>query len=121
MVTRTQIVEAARSYVGLPYNVNLPSKGLLIAVAERLGLPYRDASALRSKLKQDMLPGDVVVVRINATQAQNAILTAHPNGDLCLVRPHEGLVVEHRLDKKWRDRIIQTFELIRGHQSAREN
>jgi hypothetical protein len=42
-------------------------------------------SVLRSKLKQDMLPGDVVVVRINATQLQNAILTEHPNGDLCLL------------------------------------
>jgi hypothetical protein len=70
-----------------------------------------DASALRSKLKQDMLPGDLVVVRINATQVQNAILTQHPNGDLCVVRPVGRLVVEHRLDEKWRDRIWRVFEL----------
>jgi hypothetical protein len=38
MVTRNQIVEAARSFVGLPYNEKLPSKGLLLAVGERLGL-----------------------------------------------------------------------------------
>ena len=74
MVTRTEIVEAARSFVCLPYDPGLPSKGFLIAVAQRLGLPYRDNSALRQKFKLNMLPGDVVVVRINATQLQNAIL-----------------------------------------------
>jgi hypothetical protein len=70
-VTRQQIVDAARSYVGLPYNSGLPSRGLLLAVADRLGLP--NGVALRAKLKQDMLPGDVMVVRITKTQAQNAI------------------------------------------------
>ena len=113
-MVRAQIVEAARSFVGLPHNPRLPSKEFLIAVAQRLGLPYRDNSALRQKFKLNMLPGDVVVVRINATQLQNAILTQHPNGDLCLVRPHGGQVVEHRLDEKWRDRVCQVFELRDG-------
>lgn len=112
MVTRAQIVEAARSFIGLPYQEGLPSKGLLVAVAQRLKLPFHDVSAFRSKLKQDMLPGDIVVVRINATQLQNAILTQHPNGDLCLVRPYRGSVVEHRLDEKWRGRIAQVFETL---------
>ena len=114
MVTRKEVVEAARSFVGLPYNPGLPSTGFLIAVAQELGLPHLDNSALRQKHKLNMLPGDIVVIRINATQLQNAILTQHPNGDLCLVRPHGGSVVEHRLDEKWRDRIWQVFELREG-------
>jgi hypothetical protein len=114
MVTRRQIVDTARSYVGLAYHPSLPSRGLLLAVADRLGLP--SGVSLRAKLKQDMLPGDVVVVRITRTQLQNAIVTRHPNGDVCLVRPdhRSGKVVEHILDQNFQDRIFRVFELSEG-------
>jgi hypothetical protein len=110
MVTRNQIVDAARSCVGLPYNEKLPSKGLLLAVGERLGLPHQDVSALRGKFKHEIKPGDIVVLRVSATTCQNAILTEY-KGELCVVRPVNGYVAEHRLDRRWRDRILQAFEL----------
>lgn len=113
MVTRTQIVEAAQTFVGLPYNPALPSKGFLIAVAQKLALPFRDVSALRGKARQAIQPGDIVVVRVSTTTATHAIVTAHPKGGLCLVRPDQrsGKIVEHNLD---RDRILQAFELSEG-------
>ena len=114
MITRSQIVEAARSFVGLPYHPQFPSRGLLLAVADRLGLP-KDMGALQGKFKSEhgLIPGDVVVVRIGASTASHAIVTRHPNGDLCLVRPNQqlGKIVEHRIDKKFYDHILQVFEL----------
>ena len=79
MITRSQIVEAARSFVGLPYHPQFPSRGLLLAVADRLGLP-KDMGALQGKFKSEhgLIPGDVVVVRIGASTAWRAIVTRHP-------------------------------------------
>jgi hypothetical protein len=115
MVSRQDIVEAARSYVGLPFSG--PSRGFLIAVAERLNLPHRSASDLRRKFRSEhgIKPGDVVVLRLTATTAQNAIVTDR-NGDLCLVRPDQrtGKIVEHILDQNFRNRILQVFELLEG-------
>lgn len=111
MVTRTQIVEAARSYVGLPFNG--PSRGFLLAVAQRLALTNTNPDALRGKSKSEhgIAPGDVVVVRVGWTSAQHAIVTRHPNGELCLVRPLGRKIVEHRIDQRFHDRILQVFEL----------
>lgn len=115
MVTRNQISDAARTFIGLPYNPGFPSKGFLIGVAQHLGLPYCEASALRGKIKSEhrLSPGDIVVVRIGVSTASHAIVTRHPNGDLCLVRPDQrtGKIVEHRIDEKFRDQILQVFEL----------
>ncbi len=112
MVTRTQIVEAARSYVGLPFNG--PSFGFLIAVAERLNVPHRSASDLRRKFTSEhcIKPGDVVVLRVSATTAQNAIVTEH-KGELYAIRPDQrtGKIVEHILV---RDRVLQAFQLSEG-------
>jgi hypothetical protein len=108
-------MEAARSFVGLSYNPGLPSKGFLVAVAQRLRLPFHDVSALRGKPKQAIKPADIVAVRINATQAQNAIVTDR-DGELYFVRPDQrtGKIVEHILDQRFRDRILQAFELSEG-------
>jgi hypothetical protein len=112
MVKRTEIVEAARSYVGLPCHPQYPSRGLLLAVAERLGLPHRQMEELRGKLKHELKPGDVVLIRVRGVFACNAIVTEH-KGDLCLVRPDtaKGEIVEHILDAHWKDRIASAFEL----------
>lgn len=113
MVTRTQIVEAAREFVGLPYHPQFPSRGLLLAVAARLGLP-QDTSSLRGKFKSEhgIKPGDVIVLRVSEGTAQHAIVTEH-KGDLYVVRPDltQRKFVEHILDQKmWMNRILQVFE-----------
>lgn len=112
MVTRTQIVDAARSSVGLPYHPQYPSRGSLLCVAERLGLPHRRMEELRGKFRHELSAGDVVLVRIHGVFACNAIVSSRKN-DLYLIRPDKanGLIVEHILDAHWKDRIVSAFEL----------
>lgn len=110
MVTREQVVAAARELVGLPFNSNLASKGLLLTVAQRLGLPTMNKNSLRGKFRAAISPGDVVVLRVKGLYLCNAIITEH-KGDLCVVRPDNGFIVEHILDDSWRRRIVQVFEV----------
>lgn len=110
MVTREQIVGAARKYVGLPFSPQLRSAGLLLAVAERLGLPDMNKDSLRPKFRAALSPGDIVVLRAKGLYLCNGIITEH-KGDLCVVRPENGFIVEHILDDRWRRRIVQVFEV----------
>jgi hypothetical protein len=120
MVSRIEIVAAAQSFVGLPFDPRLTSKGFLLAVADKLGLSGLDSSCLRGKHRSEAQPGDVVVVQFlsrtfglkhsQSFTLTNAILTER-NGVLHIVRPADGSVVEHIFDTAWRARVVQAFAL----------
>ena len=54
-------------------------------------MPHRSASDLRRKFTSEhcIKPGDVVVLRVSATTAQNAIVTEH-KGELYAIRLTNG-------------------------------
>lgn len=59
----------------------------------------------------DMGPGDVVAMRFAGRPRHTGILGEHPHGGLTLIHSYKHSVIEHRLDEKWRRRIVAAFAL----------
>lgn len=119
------IVDTARSYLGVPFVHQGRSRrgvdcvGLLVCVAQDLGIPVSDDLAyglnpdpvhLRAKLSENLtpiamtevLPGDVYLMRFDKDATHVAIVT--DRGIIHALSTVKG-VVEHRLDATWRARI----------------
>lgn len=130
MITRAQILAAARETLGTPFRhqgrlvgVGLDCAGVACYVAERLGLrydapldyprePYR--GQLRGTLDaqpcltptRDPQPGDVLLMRFAREPQHVGIMT-----DIGVLHSYEaiGRVVEHRLDDVWSARIVAAY------------
>lgn len=123
-----KIFLTARSCVGSPFRHQgrtpehgLDCVGLIFYVSKILGLsdfdladykkiPRREAisrmtgvAGFAERPKSEMMPGDVVILRIGKYLEHSAILS-----DRGIIHACEkyGRVVEHRLDSEWRSRII---------------
>lgn len=119
------IVNAARTYLGVPFVHQGRSRrgvdcvGLLVCVAQDLGIPVSDDLAyglnpdpvhLRVKLSEnlapiaiaDAQPGDVYQMRFDQDATHVAIVT--DRGIIHALSTARG-VVEHRMDNLWRTRI----------------
>lgn len=124
MVTRTQIVEQARTYLGVKYRHQGRSRlavdcaGLALCVAADLGIPCspvdgysrRPDGTLVDALKEQTEPltgapqaGDIAVFQWNGEPMHVAILTAPDRIIHAFAINRE--VVEHRLDDRWLRRI----------------
>ncbi len=78
----------------------LPQPRLLFAHAARAGFRRKDMGCVTG--------GDLLVMRFHEDPAHVAIATERAAGIIhaCARR---GRVVEHRLDRRWRDRIVGCF------------
>lgn len=143
MATRKQVVEAARSYIGTPFNhqgrtkgVELDCVGLVLSVAEDLGIIGRDGKLVRRydyrdygpqpvgtevldhckvrlvfKPIQDIKPGDVICTKIPENPTHTAIVS-EMHGVLHMIHAYSAgrqQCVEHIIDIKWRRRIVAAF------------
>ena len=126
-------MSAARQYLGARYRhrgrdrSGMDCAGLLLAVANDLGLPAPSGPIAYSQLPDvDLLdrmlrtyaircrslePGAVVRMSILNRAQHVGILGDYPGGDLSLIHVNGaiGKVCEHRLDNKWRRRIVDAW------------
>lgn len=130
MIARADIVREARRYVGTPFahqgrqlGRGIDCAGVVVCVARTLGLSDYDADGygrepqgelLRHILDEQMVqvpvaeiaPGDVLLMRFDRYPQHLAVVT-----DYGVVHAYEtvGRCVEHRLDDKWRRRIVAAY------------
>lgn len=125
------LVEAARSYAGVPWRhqgrsrLGLDCAGLIVLAARDCGIelkdvfgygrhPWKDGleNALRANFtsvpKEQMQPGHVLLFRITRLPQHLAIAT-----DKGMIHSHSGSpgVVEHGMDRFWADRLIGVYAL----------
>lgn len=135
-MTPATIATTARAWIGTPFHhqgrlqgVGCDCVGLVIGVAEALGVPVQDqpgyspepqGRALRDALDAQLLPipapvpGCVVLMRIGREERHVGIVATHPaTGALSIIHAwlQAGAVVEHHLDTTWHRRIVQSYEI----------
>jgi cell wall-associated NlpC family hydrolase len=128
------LVAAARAYLGTPFlhrgrtPVGLDCAGLVWRAYADLGVllpdvriygrePYRNGleaamvRALGEPVARHPAAGDVLLIRFDREPHHIGIAADYPHGGLSLLHAHgmAGCVVEHRLNKTWRDRIVAVF------------
>ena len=133
------IIDAARSYLGVPFKhqgrsaLGLDCLGLLVCVARDCGLcyagkPLSDADrtdyghlpnserlylGLSSVLKRSSFPvaGGIVLLSVDKVARHLGIVAIYPGGGLSLIHAYAPArrVVEHRMDNEWQQRIYQCF------------
>lgn len=142
MTDAAKIIAQARGWIGTPYHhqarlkgVGCDCLGLVVGVADELGLKHEDGRALSSfdetdysrqpdgeRLtrmlqsvlhevpKEEAAPGDLALFTIERNPQHVGLLTEY-EGDLGVIHSYapSRKVVEHRLDKKWQQRIIKVF------------
>jgi cell wall-associated NlpC family hydrolase len=129
-----EIVAIAREVIGTPYmhqqrvaGLALDCAGVPVHVARRLGLSFDDITnygrlpqpdEMRKVLdgnltrvpKAQMQFGDVAWIRFHTEPQHFAILGNYRYGGFSLIHASNGsglkAVVEHRMDERWRDRIV---------------
>lgn len=136
MATRQEIVAAARSWIGTPFEhqgrmkaVGVDCAGLVLGVARELGLPHADVDGYpripsRGQLEAELAaqmerlaigeppqPGDVLLLRIEREPQHLAILTSLEPMAAVHALAGKGLsrCVEHRLDERWQSRLIAAY------------
>lgn len=137
MTTAADIVRLARETIGTPYQhqqrvngVALDCAGVPVYVGIKLGIPFDDVAdygripkpdEMRTKLdsvlvrinKNEMRPGDIVWIKFQIDPQHLGILGDYYLGGLSLIHATNGgglnRVVEHRLDDKWRNRIVAAW------------
>jgi cell wall-associated NlpC family hydrolase len=128
-------VELARQYVGVPFRhqgrdpaIGLDCVGLLVVVFRALGHDVRDLAAYARDphhgLLEQMLvanggvrvtdpqPGDIALIAFHGVVRHAALVGDHADG-LSLIHTYTGnrCVIEHRLDAKWRRRIVHVYRV----------
>lgn len=133
MISVSDVITESRTYIGTPYRHQGRSKtgvdclGLLILVAEGLGISVEETPNYALKVKPDVLisgllryskrtrtreirPGVLALMEFNpnAGATHTALIT-----DLGMIHSYNkrGRVVEHRLNDVWKSRIVATFRL----------
>jgi cell wall-associated NlpC family hydrolase len=128
MTTRQQIINAARSYLGVRYHhqgrnrAGIDCAGLLVCVARDVGISTEgdqggysrtpDGASLKQALDtfgapvDGFQPGDFLLMRFDAQPQHIAIVT-----DKGIIHSYLSArrVVEHRLSEDWRARIVQAY------------
>jgi cell wall-associated NlpC family hydrolase len=127
MITRQEIINAARNYLGVRYKhqgrtrFGLDCLGLVVRVAHDLSLSNEDSTDYGSvpdgkRLMREMdarlditmnaKPGDVLLMRFDKNPQHLAIMT-----DKGIIHSYAQVrgVVEHRLDDEWAKRIVRSY------------
>lgn len=126
-VARADIVEAARTYLGVPWihqgrsRAGLDCAGLIVRVAQDLGLSdfdvggysrQPDGATLRRHLQHAAVRvlahelGDILLIRFVRYPQHLAIRTER---GMIHTYAQAGRVVEHRLDSVWAGRIVDVY------------
>lgn len=129
-----KIIEYARECVGTKFRHqgricgrSLDCAGVVIHVAIKLGLSVNDVKAygrnpcnglLESSLEnqtcikevEEMLPGDILLMRFNQEPQHLAILT----GKDTIIHGYSnvGMVCEHRFSSVWKSRVVKIYRFI---------
>lgn len=136
MATRTEVVAAARKYLGAEWRHQARSEtaldcaGLVVRVARDLGLAdvrvadyaeHPDGVALMAACARYMrkitlrsfAAGDVLVLKFGVSPQHFGIVGDYFAGGFSLIHAYRGAerVVEHRLDDVWRRRIVAAYML----------
>jgi len=137
-----QIVEYARTWIGVPFHHQGRSKagcdcaGVIVACAKHINMNFSDmhgygrlpkSNQLESIFRKQMIsipiesiqPADVVLMAWRSEPHHVGLISNLPNGQLGIIHSYQivGKVVEHRLDKKWHDRIVLAFrfpQIVKG-------
>ena len=137
MISRESIIERARSFLGTPFHhqgrvkgVGVDCIGLVIGVAEELGMPYRDligyprfpdGKTLCREFEKNMQriaveslqPGDVAAFTMGGRDRmpRHAGIVAQKNGARTMIHTWASTrcVVEHTIDEKWVRRLCAGF------------
>ena len=133
-MTGADIVAAARRYTGTPWRhqgrtaAGMDCAGLILAVAQDLGIPHPDRLAyarlpntalidgmleLYCEPVEDPAPGDVMRFSIMRRPQHLAVAADYPGGRLSMIHAYQtiGSVCEHRLDDKWRRRLAGCYRI----------
>lgn len=133
---RIEFVKACRRYLGTPFKHRgrtrngLDCAGLIVVALQDLGQkpydlkvygrePHKDGLRqtvvrnLGEPLKSgvEWLPGDVVLMRFVREPHHLGVFGDYPGGGLSLIHSfgEVGKVVEHRLDEKWKERVLEVY------------
>lgn len=130
MMAHADFIAIARSWLGVPFRhqgrsrVGVDCAGLVICVAREAGLvdPGFDINGYRRQPDGSLLgacadhliaaptleAAHLVVVRFSVQPQHVALVVPYRHGGLALLHAlqHSGHVVEHRLDRTWRDRLV---------------
>lgn len=134
--SRQDLVKQARTYIDVPFKhrgrskrVGVDCAGLLVCSLRDLGYTAFDKrvygrepakDGLRQTVeanmgapidKHNLIPGDVVLCRFKGEPHHVGLLGDHPVAGLSLIHSYGdvGKVVEHVLDSKWRDLIVDAY------------
>ncbi|MCA1596139.1 MAG: C40 family peptidase [Chloroflexi bacterium] len=134
-VTRQEIVDQARQYLGVPYlhqgrnRAGLDCIGLIVLVARDLGMDVQDRADYSVDPEPERLfaglgqhleevpveqagPGDVVLFRVRTEPQHTGILSAGPDGDPHLIHsyssPSVARVVETVIST-WAERMVAAY------------
>jgi NlpC/P60 family putative phage cell wall peptidase len=129
-MTRDQIIEAARSWIGTPWHhqarlkgVGVDCVGLIVGVCQEMGISVQDTTdyrrfpdgvTLAKELERQLvktaepLPGDVLLFRV--TRLPQHVAFCSPLG---MIHAHQGSknVVETAISPAWRTRLIGIYSL----------
>lgn len=137
MITRAQVVECARTYLGTPFGhqgrlkgKRIDCCGLLIQVGKELAISNWDIDgynnqpdgrtvvelmtkhpALKRKSLKYIKPGDILCFRDE--WPCHMAYVGDGQGYLTLIHAYAPMrkVVEHILDEHWKKRVVLTFEI----------
>lgn len=133
-MTPDEVISAARACVGTPFRhqgripgVALDCAGLVVAVAEMLGIPHADQTGygrlpsngqLEAALDEqtclnralgDPLPGDVLLMTFTKHPQHLGIFTGE---NLIHSWQIAGKVAEHRMDAAWLRRVVRIYRFV---------
>lgn len=138
MITRSEIVKMARSWLGTPYRHQGRSRrgvdcaGPLVHIAHEVGLGDKfndqliysvnpETFSLKQQMdavldhitKDEIRPGDPLLFKIDVHPQHVAITVDYHLGGLGMVHCYSriGRVVEHRLADVWFARLVQAYRI----------
>jgi cell wall-associated NlpC family hydrolase len=139
MITRREVVDFARSFIGTPYRHQGRSKvfgvdcaGILVLLANKLNIYWESKYSLRyarnpeffilqSEMDKyleeitwkDIRMGDVLLFKITKHPQHVGIVSDYAKNRLGIVHTYEsvGKVVEHRLNEMWMGLLIKAYKI----------
>jgi len=138
-ITRDQIIKEARTFKGVPFKHQGRSRkygvdcvGILVIMGKKYGI-YEESSIntrypqnpevfkIKETLDEILIPidkdkfreGDILLFKIPFHPQHVGIVTNYSKQSYGMVQAYQtvGKVVEHRLDQRWCDRIVQAYQI----------
>ena len=136
LIKRSQVVEYARSWKDVPYRhqgrsrLGVDCAGILVEIARMVNIEITDVLnysrepstfSLKEQMdrvlcpidRDDILPGDALLFKIDILPQHVAIVSDYLYGGLGMIHAYTKVkkVVEHRLNDVWMHRLIQAYRI----------